>query len=50
LYYVDPERAAAVVSKLEAETELRKAAEMKRRDAEQAAKEAAILQQKEKLY
>lgn len=50
LYYVDPERAVAVVSKLEAETELRKAAEMKRREAEQAAREAAILQQKEKLY
>jgi len=50
LYYLDPERAAAVVSKLEAETELRKAAEMKRREAEQVAKEAAILQQKEKPY
>lgn len=50
LYYENPERAAAVVSKLEAETELRKAAEAKRREAEEVAKEAAILQQKEKPY
>lgn len=50
IFYENPERAQAVVSKLEAETELRKAANLKRREADQAAKEAVILQQKEKAY
>lgn len=50
LYYENPERAAAVVLKLEAETELRKAAEAKRREAEEVAKEVAILQQKGNAY
>lgn len=38
LYYIDPERAAKVISKLEDETELRKAADEKRMEAEQAGK------------
>ena len=50
IFYENPERAQAVVSKLEAETELRKAANLKRREADQAAQEAVIIQHKGKKY
>ena len=39
LYYENPEKAEQVISKLEAETELRRAAEEKRREAEKIARE-----------
>ncbi len=42
IYYIDPERAAKVISKLEAEVELRKAADEKRREAEQEGRKATI--------
>lgn len=48
IFYADPDRAALVISKLEAETELRMAAEKKRQEAEIVAKEAEELQRKEK--
>lgn len=48
VFYQDPERAKMVISKLEAETELRKAAEQKRREAEKVGKEAEKLQQEER--
>lgn len=47
-FYESPERAEMVISKLESETELRKAAEKKTQEAEVIAKEAEKLQQEEK--
>lgn len=46
IYYINPERAAEVISKLEDEVELRKAADEKRREAEQVVKKPVLLQQK----
>lgn len=48
IFYKDPERAKMVISTLEAETELRKAAEQKRQEADVVAKEAERLQQNKK--
>lgn len=47
-FYENPKRAEMIVSKRESETELRKAAERKRQEAEIVAKEAEELQRKEK--
>lgn len=48
IFYKDPERAKMVISTLEAETELRKAAEQKRQEADVVAMEAERLQQNKK--
>lgn len=48
IFYKDPERAKMIISKLEAETELRKAAELKRREAEQVGREAEKLQREDR--
>lgn len=48
IFYKDPALAEMIISKRESETELRKAAEQKRQEAEIVVKEAEELQQREK--